>query len=267
MNAYLELHKSQWSLKPFGPTLDQVVQKSEKKSEFYSDFIEFYIKSWDREKYNVYQKGYERYYNMRHFGNHVMCSFLVRSISPLAVGHGGVSILETNLSLHPIYGIPYIPASALKGLAARYASHTLSLHTSALGKTEYDYQVLFGTEGCAGYVHFHDAWITPSTAANSLKQDVLTPHHQLYNQISVDLYNDTQDYPAPSDMDSPIPIPFLIAKGEFTIALSFEGNEAEATPWLNLAKDILVEALHYEGIGAKTNAGYGVFVEINGEQT
>jgi CRISPR type III-B/RAMP module RAMP protein Cmr6 len=37
--------------------------------------------------------------------------------SPLIIGLGQNSTLETGITLHPLYGFPYIPASTLKGLA------------------------------------------------------------------------------------------------------------------------------------------------------
>src|SRR6266516_7290737 len=39
----------------------------------------------------------------------------------MVVGLGGETVLETDLTLHHLYGIPYIPGSALKGLTRAYA--------------------------------------------------------------------------------------------------------------------------------------------------
>src|SRR5205823_13656006 len=39
----------------------------------------------------------------------------------MIVGLGSESVLEASISLHRTYGIPYIPGSALKGLAVSYA--------------------------------------------------------------------------------------------------------------------------------------------------
>src|SRR6266702_2303534 len=40
----------------------------------------------------------------------------------MVVGLGGETVLETDLTLHHLYGIPYIPGSALKGLTRAYAA-------------------------------------------------------------------------------------------------------------------------------------------------
>ena len=39
----------------------------------------------------------------------------------MIVGLGSESVLETSITLHRTYGVPYIPGSGLKGLAANYA--------------------------------------------------------------------------------------------------------------------------------------------------
>jgi CRISPR-associated protein Cmr6 len=52
--------------------------------------------------------------------------FSMTTISPLVVGLGVHTVLETSLTLHPIYGFPIIPGSALKGLARSEALFQLS---------------------------------------------------------------------------------------------------------------------------------------------
>src|SRR5437667_12057289 len=49
----------------------------------------------------------------------------VRVRGRMVVGLGSESVLEASISLHRTYGVPYIPGSALKGLAASYAHHRL----------------------------------------------------------------------------------------------------------------------------------------------
>src|SRR5690348_10448730 len=40
----------------------------------------------------------------------------------MVVGLGGETVLETDLTLHHLYGIPFIPGSALKGLTRSYVT-------------------------------------------------------------------------------------------------------------------------------------------------
>jgi CRISPR-associated protein Cmr6 len=165
----------------------------------------------------------------------------VRVLGRLSIGLGGESILETSISLHRTYGVPYIPGSALKGLAARYARKRLDNWKGEHSK------VLFGDTDVAGYVTFFDALYIPESAkANTpLALDVMNVHHPEYYRGK---------NAAPTDWDSPTPISFLSATGAYSIAL--RGPDE----WVDAAFEILAHALKEEGIGAKTSSGYGWMV-------
>lgn len=159
----------------------------------------------------------------------------------LAIGLGDESVLENNITLHRTYGVPYIPGSALKGLASFYVINYLG---SEWGKKTKAYKILFGDTKEAGYITFHDALYVPGTGhpGGPLHQDIVTVHHPEYYQ--------GKGAP-PADWDSPNMIGFLTATGSFMIALS--GSEK----WVDATFDILAYALLTLGIGAKTSAGYG----------
>ncbi len=166
--------------------------------------------------------------------------------SRLAIGLGAESVLETSVTLHRTYGTPYIPGSALKGLAAHYARNYLD--EKDWGTKSKAYQELFGTTDKSGCVDFYDALYIPDTGYSNegkkqaLWADIITVHHPKYYQ---------GDEQAPADWDSPTPIPFLTATGRYLIAL---GGEKE---WVETTYEILGHALHQLGIGAKTSSGYG----------
>lgn len=170
----------------------------------------------------------------------------------MVVGLGAESVLETSVALHRTYGVPYIPGSALKGLAAAYAHQRLTdpewrkaTEKTPIGKA---HQILFGDTTTAGYVTFYDAlYIPPDTGYDkkALHPDVITVHHPKYYQGG---------QAAPADWDSPTPIPFLSATGSYLIALS---TSPGAEAWLERAYEILGLALAEMGIGAKTSSGYG----------
>jgi len=168
-----------------------------------------------------------------------------RVLGRLSIGLGGESVLETSITLHHTYGVPYIPGSALKGLAASYARRRLDKWTPDHS------EVLFGDTDAAGYVTFFDAlYIPDTTQANSaLALDVMNVHYP-------DYYRGTKDA-APADWDSPTPVSFLSAVGSYLIAV--QGPEE----WVKAAFEILGYALKEEGIGAKTSSGYGR-MEIEG---
>ena len=177
----------------------------------------------------------------------------VRVRGRMAVGLGSESLLEASISLHRTYGVPYIPGSALKGLAASYAHHHLG---DGWRKGETFHQVIFGDMQNAGYITFFDALYMPATGkyhGNPLAPDIITVHHQKY-------YQDTGA--APLDSDDPNPIPFLSATGDYLFALAAPDYK-EPTRWVDITFQILAEALDKLGIGAKTSSGYGrmAFIE------
>ena len=157
----------------------------------------------------------------------------------MAIGLGEESVLETAVALHHTYGVPYIPGSALKGLAASFARQQLGDDWQADTPA---YVTVFGDTKTAGYVTFFDALPLPSSAI-LLHADVITVHHEKYYQ------NDRTAPPA--DWDDPTPVPFLSATGKYLVALG--GPSA----WVSTAFEILKHALAHAGIGAKTSSGYG----------
>lgn len=168
----------------------------------------------------------------------------------IALGLGDKSVIETGITLHHTYGVPFIPGSALKGLASAYAHRFLEGENWRKGG-EY-HTAMFGTTDSAGYVVFLDAMYCPGTGhpnpksegkAQALWPDVITVHHPNY-------YTGSDPKP-PADWDSPRPVPFLTATGTYLIALG--GPLA----WVNLGFKILEKALAEMGIGAKTSSGYG----------
>jgi|SRR5579863_134671 len=164
----------------------------------------------------------------------------------MIVGLGSESVLETAISLHRTYGIPYIPGSALKGLAANYARLRLG---GDWGKDGKYYKIVFGDTDDAGYITFFDALYVPDTGPEKkpLYPDVITVHHQKY-------YQDAKE--APSDRDNPTPVPFISATGTYLIALAAPDLQ-QPDGWITVTFKILEGALKTFGIGAKTSSGYG----------
>jgi CRISPR-associated protein Cmr6 len=164
----------------------------------------------------------------------------------MVVGLGAESVLETSVRLHHTYGVPYIPGSALKGLAAAAAHKHLDdpawRKTGEDGKIGSWHQILFGDQESSGYVTFHDALWIPNGDQLPLDLDVMTVHHpDYYGGAAV----------PPADWDNPNPVAFLTANGKYLLALT--GPEE----WIDAAVSILHDALQHDGIGAKTAAGYG----------
>jgi CRISPR-associated protein Cmr6 len=183
----------------------------------------------------------------------------------MIVGLGSKGTLEAGIRLDHTWGVPVIPGSSLKGVAAAGA-HLLrgesDAHWSkpespdAGARPDSDFDILFGSTDEAGAVRFHDAWWIPGSGENKpLRIDVMTVHHAKYYQAA-----EGSEVPPPSDMDSPNPVAFVSAVGRYLIVL--EGaNDA----WRRAAADFLSLAFKHLGVGAKTNAGYGrLKLEENG---
>lgn len=170
----------------------------------------------------------------------------------MVVGLGRESILETGITLNHTYGVPYLPGSSLKGLAAAAAHKKLEEEAWRKEKGE-SHRILFGNQESSGYVTFHDAlWIPEASQRLPFDLDVMTVHYPKYYQ--------GENQP-PSGIESPNPVAFLTTRGRFLLAVS--GPEA----WTRAAMRILRDALCEEGLGAKTAAGYGRFesFEIPGD--
>ena len=167
----------------------------------------------------------------------------------LVVGLGRESPHETGLALHHTYGTPFIPGSALKGIAEHYCR---VIHDGA------GHDILFGAPASAGYFVFHDAWIDPESLKGCLLLDVLTPHHPAY--YGGRRYPDTDTPVPPTDFDDPVPVGFLSIRGTFHFLLSCDDASDHARQWLDAAKTLLAEALADWGAGGKTSSGYGRLV-------
>lgn len=166
----------------------------------------------------------------------------------IILGLGGENVLETGLTLHHTYGTPFIPGTALKGLAAHYCDQVWGNKDKEYRLGGRYHEALFGTMDYSGHIIFHDAWITPGTMPESLWLDVITPHHG-------DYYSGNG---APTDFDDPVPITFLSVAGTFHIAVSCDNPEDEdGKKWAAFVFELLSEALVQWGIGGKTSAGYG----------
>ncbi|MEO1941346.1 MAG: type III-B CRISPR module RAMP protein Cmr6 [Campylobacterales bacterium] len=221
-------------------------------------------------------------------------NFSMEVSTKLIIGIGSPSVYETGLTLHPIYGLPYIPGSTIKGafrsyLLKKYCSDDLLKYTKkAEGVTEKEAGKLYqefeneifererwlkeifgfqlekeGEEGNdeeksgKGKVIFFDAfpenWI-------KIEKNILNPHYPQYYREE----NGPKGYP--TDDQLPVPIYFLVVKGNFKFSFRIEKEIVNPDfscpnnlPIEKFLEKELKEMLREEGIGAKTAVGYGIF--------
>ncbi|KLU60946.1 RAMP superfamily protein [Peptococcaceae bacterium CEB3] len=201
-------------------------------------------------------------------------SFTARPEWRLVVGLGGASVYETSMTLHHIYGFPYLPGSAVKGvtrswLLAEYFAgeegtegEEAGQEGARPGKAGQDEGLmrLFGGKGKEqtrkGDVIFFDAL---PLADPDIEVDVMTPHNSEY-------YGSKNKPPA--DYYEPVPVHFLTVgkktEFRFTLAIRKEDNveigsgRFAGRTVLEVARTGLERALKEQGIGAKTAVGYGL---------
>ena len=177
-------------------------------------------------------------------------------------GLGGDHVRDTAITLHSIYGIPYIPGSSIKGAVLNWALQAFFLGEEKIeGYTDEQLAVnnliieIFGDQEHAGRVEFFDAFVDADFA---LVPDIMTPHFPSY-------YSSGN---VPSDSDSPNPVAFytLVAKHiEFIVGVRRNNrsfNDIDADVLLDLITTWMIKALTELGIGSKTSSGYGYFSEF-----
>jgi CRISPR-associated protein Cmr6 len=157
------------------------------------------------------------------------------------VGLGTNDILEGGITLHPVFGFPVVPATALKGVSRSYArwvleSPDLEIDT-LLGKAEEDQKL-------RGDLLFLEANpIDPPV----VERDVINPIFGAY-------YRDSNT--APGSYLSPSPLFFLAlgsrSRYRFGVA-SLSGDRSAAEQGVRWLQGALTEL----GNGAKSAAGYG----------
>ncbi|MEY4980148.1 MAG: hypothetical protein RLZZ352_2418 [Pseudomonadota bacterium] len=207
-------------------------------------------------------------------GGQVVC---LQTQGNFVTGTGLSHPVENGFTFHPTLGMPYWPASGVKGLLRAWVEVWMDHGTQ-------DKQALvarwFGTAKggdadakntaaedieCAGSYIFFDA--LPGKPVH-LGCDVMTPHMGKWYEQGGDYTAADQATAAPADWHSPVPVPFLVVKQgtdfTFMVAPRLSGNpqtDAQTVAELPQVIAALKNALEWLGAGAKTAAGYGRMVD------
>jgi CRISPR-associated protein Cmr6 len=203
-----------------------------------------------------------RYYRQRFdesfaaFTSAKYCNFQLNAKTNwrMVVGLGGANIKETSMTLHHVYGIPYIPGSAVKGFLRTWVIQMYYEADENKAMSDHKFTLVFGNQKNAGKVIFFDAFLSDGDSFE-FAVDIMTPHFTEY-------YSGNNTPPA--DVYAPVPVNFLTLKNAdfiFSIALrkNIHENSQEDQELLKEIKKWLEEALKDQGLGAKTSAGYGYF--------
>lgn len=192
--------------------------------------------------------------------------------SRLAVNLAGGILENANICLHPHFGYPYLPGSAVKGLARHAAWCKWNEAKGQLKKDlakriatvfgyptgdkslddalEADEDASAEKKDHAGCVAFLGAF--PEGKAN-IEVDVLTCHHAKY-------YSGSK--PQATDDEKPNVQPFPVVQAGVTFCFPLVPLRKCGEVEMKAAKNWLREAITVNGAGAKTAAGYGWFGDV-----
>lgn len=181
----------------------------------------------------------------------------------LAIGLGEISVYETSIKLHHIYGFPFIPASTFKGNIRTWVIKECfnGSEDSALEDDFLTYVFGFPKKSNLheqnGNVVFFD--VNPISFPK-IELDIINTHYAHYYQNGM--------VSPPGDYSNPNLINFLTVKDttfEFTYSYdcNFSLNTLKNTKFRGnvdeIINDWIDKTLTYQGIGAKTSVGYGYF--------
>ncbi len=181
-------------------------------------------------------------------------SFESNIADKLIIGLGGASVYETSITLHHIYGVPYVPASAIKGSFRSYIIYKYFENDEQTALQENWFVDIFGDQKEQGKVYFFDAFAIDSSL--KIEKDIMNPHYP-------DYYTKENKYP--TDDQNPTPINFLSIKGKFKFIFGVKEKDTnkiigtKKTKILEFIEEELQNSLKEFGIGAKTSIGYGYF--------
>jgi len=174
----------------------------------------------------------------------------------LIVSLGSGSVLETSVKLHHIYGIPYIPAFAIKEILRAYKilklaeekgiNYEIIKERIEKNKPLYDEEKkiieIFGNQQQKGKLIILDAY---PVKFEGFDIDVMKPRFS-------DFYDDKDNKVSPTDWQNPKPITFLAIPKNTEFIFYFKNSYIYNG---NLEND-LKNAFETIGIGGKTTLGY-----------
>lgn len=182
--------------------------------------------------------------------NVVVREFDAQTASRLIVGLGSESVYEVSMTLHHIYGTPYIPGQSLKGAVRNFIISECFDKDEKKALKNKEFCAIFGKQDGVGKIIFYDAY--PDGSEIKLVEDVMTPHYP-------DYYSGNEKWP--TDTQSPNPIKFLTVP-EKTKFRFFLGVKKGGEELLGKAAEYLTKSLEKSGVGAKTAVGYGYFKDF-----
>ena len=242
-------------LKPDTENIPNLKNKSDKL--FATSFVRKEIER-KQEKQNAYM-NFLKLQGIKTF------SIMAKTVSPFITGLGSGHPTETGMILDRNIGIPYIPASSVKGVLR--LAHAVNIADGRTEIPESELEKYFGTSDqkqknkYKGQIVVLDAY--PADVPN-LKVDIMNPHYSNYYSGKGNVQ--------PVETEFPNPIKFLAVqqgtKFVFNCAFIPLKND-DKSPILTETETKEIEsmfstAFEKVGFGGKTSIGYGRFKRVNG---
>lgn len=185
-------------------------------------------------------------------------SFRAKTTSPFVTGLGSGHPTETGMILDRNIGVPYIPASSIKGVLR--LAYAINIANGCKDVPDSELEKYFGTADTEkekqyrGQLVFLDAYPVGNV---QLKVDIMNPHYTKY-------YDGTHTQPV--ETESPRIIKFLTVKEgtEFIFNCAFMPLKPEEKCDEQEIKAMFKTAFETVGFGGKTSIGYGRF-NVEGE--
>jgi CRISPR-associated protein Cmr6 len=225
----------------------------------YHDFYKNLILKEKLTKKHTYQM---HYCNICENSGYKTITIKAKLLTPLVLGIGESHPSETSIVFDRTLGIPYIPASSIKGINrySRSVEYVLESENIDFSYDKPDEKSLiplfFGSQTKKGDIVFLDAY---PVNLPELKEDIMNPHYRGYYGN-----DNNKEITPPSDTENPVPIKFLAVKegAEFVFRILYRTEKTVSDSKEQIKEKItnfFKRSLTKEGIGAKTSLGYGHF--------
>ena len=168
---------------------------------------------------------------------------------PLASGTGMTHALEVGFTWDRNLGVPYLPGSSLKGAVRAWATQWQDTVAQPSWRRIFGYLDDPAGDARAGTVIVHALY---PTTPPQLRLDVINPHYP-------DYYRDSSGNIPPADWQSPNPVFFLTVPAGTRFVTALQPRCPSDKDDVQIARDLLFEALRNLGAGSKTAVGYGLF--------
>lgn len=221
------------------PTFENSKNRSYCKIKHMNSFLEMNV-PLSGEAYNRFKKRIKSAIRDE-FGHDQLEVFTLSTKTRLIINLAKKSVLENSISMHPFYGFPIIPASAIKGVTKHFKNELKAY-------TEFD----------LNDISFYDAlpyYIAPNSKLSSFfDADILSVHYHDYYAEEGKRF--------PSDDQDPVPVNFLSIKSGVKFEFIISSSSQKSKEYLVSVRELITLALTTIGIGAKTGSSYGYFNEV-----